>query len=181
MKRWRTAGAVALAATMVASLGAPASGASVRVTDGDDSTMLADILRVRLTHGEKRVKVRVRFDDLAGKASRASQSMSIFLDTDASNGVPEYRFNTGLNRGNDYRLQKVRSWTGQGRHVDECDYRLKIDWSKDVAVMTVPRACLDNPRTVAVGVKSYEDHNDGTGQFDWMTARRAFSAPVPAG
>lgn len=166
---------------MVVSLGAPASAGSVRVTDGDDTTMLADILRVRLTHSDKWVRVRVRFDDLAGSASRASQSMSIFLDTDSSNSVPEYRFNTGLNRGNDYRLQKVKSWTGQGRHVDDCDYRLKINWSEDLAILAVPRACLKNPRKVAAGVKSYEDHSDGTGQFDWMTARRTFSLAVSAG
>lgn len=178
--RSKTAGAVALAAALVAGLGAPASAGSVRVNDGDDSTMLADILRVRVTHTEKWVKVRVRFDDLSGSGSRATQSMSIFLDTDSSNRVPEYRFNTGLNRGSDYRLQKVRSWMGQGRHVDNCGYRLRINWTEDLAVLAIPRACLKNPAKMAAGVKSYEYRSDGTGQSDWMTGRRTFSPAVSA-
>lgn len=182
MKRSRAVGAVGLAAVMVVGLGTPPAFAeTVLVRDGDDSTMLADIHRVRVTHTEKRVKVRVRFDDLAGRAERASQSMSIFLDTDSSKGGPEYRFNTGLNRGTDYRLQKVKSWTDEGSHVGNCNYRLKIDWSKDFARFSVPRACLKNPHRVAAAVKSYEDNSDGTGQLDWMTARREFSPAVRAG
>ncbi|WP_110238617.1 hypothetical protein [Nocardioides gilvus] len=181
MKRSKLAGLVAVTATLVATVAAPASAGSVRVVDGDDSTMLADIHRVRVTHTEKWVRVRIRFDDLAGSGLRRTQALSIFLDTDAARTGPEYRFQTGLNRGTDYRLHKVKSWGAPGRHVDDCGYRLKIDWTRDLATLAVPRACLKDPAKVAAAVKAVEWNNKGTKKVDWMTARRAFSPAVAAG
>lgn len=181
MKRLKAAGVVALAATLVGAMTVPASADTVRVADGSGGTLLADIHRVRVTHTEKTVRVRVRFDDIAGSAARRTQAMSIFLDTDTSSSGPEYRFQTGLNRGTDYRLNKVKSWTARGRHVDNCNYTFKIDWSEDLARLAVPRSCLKDPAKVAVAVKSYEWKGDGTSKIDWMTARRTFSPAVTAG
>lgn len=181
MKRPKAAGVAVLAAVLLAGAAAPASAGTVRVTDGDDKAMLADILRVRVTHSQKWVKVRVRFDDLAGSGLRRTQAMSVFLDTDGSRGGPEYRFQTGLNRGSDYRLHKMKSWVGKGRHVDNCAYRLTIDWTADLATFAVPSNCLKNPTKVAAAVKSFEWDDEGGQQTDWMTARRTFSPAAAAG
>lgn len=180
MKRSKVAGVVAVTAALVVTMAMPASAGSVRVADGDDTTMLADIHRVRVTHTDKTIRVRIRFDDVAGSGLRRTQALSIFLDTKAAGKGPEYRLQTGLNRGTDYRLHKVRSWGATGRHVDDCRYRLKIDWSKDLVTFAVPRRCLKDPAKVGVAVKAVEWDDRGATQVDWLTARRAFTPALAA-
>lgn len=169
--------AVALALPLLTA--APSHAEVVAVPDGDDSTMAADIHRVRVAHRQKSVRVRVTFDDLRA-AIEPGQGLSLWLDTDPADKGPEYRLVSGLNRGTDYSFFKVNRWAGTGRTM-VCNYNLKINWKKDFVVFAAARKCLGKPKTVAVAVKASEQATGGDPQVDWMAGVRTFSPAAARG
>lgn len=157
---------------------APATAETVTVPDGDDTRILADIQKVRVVHSAARVRVRIAFDDLMKRPKKRSQGISVFIDTDHSDKGPEYHFTGGLNAGTDYVLSRVDNWADDGEHVTGCHQRLRINWRKDFAVATIGRACLGDPSTIRVAVKSGEWRKGKGTRYDWLTGRRAFTGPL---
>lgn len=179
-KRKTLAGGAAVALLMIAGLAAPAAAESVRVVDGDDSDAAVDLLRVRVNHAPKQVRVRMVHDNLVRSSLKAGQSVTVFIDTDPDDAGPEYRFMSGLNNGTDYVLQEVDRWGGRGRRLT-CNHRFTISWKKDVAVLRVGRGCLGSPETVSVAVKAQELGHEGQEYVDWLVGPRRWTAPVAAG
>lgn len=179
-KRAGLATAVAAALVAVFGVASPASAATVRVVDGDDSDAAADLLKVRVSHGAKQVRVRTVHDDLVRRALVAQQGLTVYLDTDPDDAGPEYRLVAGLNRGTDYSLQRVDRWNGGGRTL-RCSHRLSIDWKKDVAVVRFGRGCLGRPDQVRVAVRVGEVGHEGQQYVDWLRGPRKYTAWVAQG
>lgn len=180
MNRKTLAACAAAALALPLTVAAPASAAVVTVVDGDDSTIAADVHRVRLAHNPKNVRVRITFDELY-RSSDIGQGMSVYLDTDRRDPGPEFRLVSGLNAGTDYTFESVTRWAGPGEVVTNCTYRLRLNWKKDVATFTAARKCLGRPKRVAVAVHASENLPDGSSASDWMTGRRVFSPSVKVG
>ena len=157
-----------------------ATAAVLVVEDGEDSTMEADIERVRIGHGAKRLRVRVTFDNLV-RGPEPGQSFAVFLDTDEEDPGPEFRLSAGLNRGTDYTFSSITRWQGRGKHVNRCSYDLSVNWKQDVAVFRVPNKCLRRPESVGVAVRVHETFPRSNLKVDWLTGNRLFSDPVAVG
>lgn len=180
MKKSHVLAAAGTALMSVIALVPPANAATVTVVDGNDSPAAADLLRVRVTHAPKQVRVRLVHDDLFYNGIKATQGATIFLDTDPDDAGPEYRFRTGLNGGTDYVLERVNRWQGKGSLVD-CNYLFTISWKDDVAVLSMGRGCLGRPETVKAAVKVGEISHEGEEYIDWMTGPRRFTPAVAMG
>ena len=180
MKKMTLVSAAVLAVTAPLALAPAASAAVVTVADGDDTTMAADIHRVRVAHNPRTVRVRITFDDVR-RELEPGQGLSIFLDTDPKDSGPEFRLVAGLNQGTDYTFASVARWAGPGKEVRGCTYRMTINWKKDVVTFTAARKCLGKPDTVAAAVRAGEQATGGEPQVDWMTGVRKFSPAVAVG
>lgn len=180
MKKSHVVAAAGTALMSVAALVPPASAAAVTVVDGNDSEAAADLLRVRVTHTPKQVRVRMVHDNLFHNGIKAGQGVSVFLDTDPDDPGPEFRLLSGLNGGTDYVFERVGRWQGEGSPVS-CRYQLSISWKDDVAVFTTGRGCLGRPDRVKVAVKVGETSHEGEQYVDWMTGVRRFTPPVEVG
>lgn len=180
MQKRHVLATAAAAVLTVGLLAPPAAAETHRVVDGDDSEAKVDLLRTRVTHAPKQVRVRMVHDNLVRQPTRAGQWVTVFIDTDPDNEGPEYRFSSGLNSGTDYVLDRVGRWQGKGKRLT-CSHNFDISWKNDVAVLRIARKCLGNPRTVAVAVKAEEFAPEGEEYVDWLTAPRAFTAPVARG
>ncbi len=158
--------ACALALTVVGATSAQAASRTFADGPGDvwagntqvpDRTQ-GDILRTTFTHGQHQVVVRTAFADL-----KREGRILIFT---------RLRTNTGAVR--ELSLTASRNhWRGQaslstrrGAPV-ECTAKIShsFDYDTDVAVVRVPRICLDNPRTVQARF----------GVATWDAAQRVFT------
>jgi hypothetical protein len=103
-----------------------------------------DILRTTFTHAQRAVVVRTRFAEL----NREGQHII---------AVTRLRTNTGLVR--DVELHSSRRpgtnrWRGKtilrrpDDKIEPCPIAHRIDYAANLAVVRVPRTCLNNPRTV---------------------------------
>lgn len=171
---------VPVSLVLVAATVLPAQAAEMRLTDRDDPVIHADILRARVVHGTRNVKVRVRFDDIHRSDPRFAQGLTLFIDTDRKNRGPEYAFTTGLNEGTDYALAKVDTWTDEGRRLHSCVMSVKLDWRKDLAVLRFARSCVKSPRSIRVSLQAVE-HVNGATRSDWAPKYRTFTAPLVRG
>lgn len=172
-----TLAAAAAAAAIIAGLGAgPAQAETAVAHDGRDTTMKADILRVRVAHGD-RIRVKATFDNLVKQPRRMSQGATLYLDLDASKPGPELGLSMGLNDGTDYLLGRMRHWRPVGDPV-ACHYRMKLDWVRDTATVTVGADCLGGAHpTVRVALRSAESVNGKTSR-DWLLGRRELTPPI---
>lgn len=180
MKKSHVVAAAGTALMSVVALVPPANAAAVTVVDGDDSVAAADLLRVRVTHAPRQVRVRMEHDDLLYNGIKAGQGVSVFFDTDPEDAGPEYRLTSGLNGGTDYQFEKVGRWQGQGKVV-KCQYRLTISWKDDVVLFTAGRGCFAKPDSIRVAVKVGETSQEGAEYVDWMTGVRRFTPAVQVG
>lgn len=179
----RRTGVLAVATLSLASWAsvAPASAQTLSLDDGDDTSIRADIGKVKVVHGDKRLRVRVEFDDLLRNPTKISQALTIFVDTDAEDKGPEYSFAGGLNSGTDYVLTSIDRWADEGERVADCHQGWKLDWKDDFVVASVGRKCLGKPDTVRVAVKSGEWRKGKGTRYDWLTGRRTFTEWLTAG
>jgi predicted nicotinamide N-methyase len=121
-----------------------------------------DIARTTLTHGAHRVVVRTRFVEL----NRVGR---IFIFTQLRTNTGQVRGLSLTARPNHYRGRAVLE-TRRGTTV-KCAIGRRIDYARNVATVSVPRRCLDNPRTVQakfgvatfMGQRAFADNpiNDG--------------------
>ena len=158
---------------------APAHAGSSVIVDRDDSPALADLLRVTVHNAHGGVTVRLTFDDLVRKASRASQSVGVYFDTKRLRPGPEFGLGSGLNLGTDYQLARMRNWAQTGSPV-VCAYDAEVDWVADTATYVVDQACFGAYDKVRVAVESSEFDGDVV-LSDWLRRIKAFSPWVRRG
>jgi hypothetical protein len=163
----------------------PASAAVDVFTDArGDMPAGADIHRVRVANGEDFVRVKVKHDDLR-RSYRSGTSLGVFVDTDRKRKGAEYVFLGGTFQGSDYALLRADGWKAASRRAVplRCGYRMRLDFTKDTAIVTMDRGCLGSPRAVRVEVRTGDDmgpDGDGTAR-DWLGVRRSFTPWVTRG
>jgi hypothetical protein len=173
-----TLAAGAVAATLLA---APAQAATLSVTDPTDIHHGVDLQKVRVAHGEDRLRVTLTHLNLRRSPSTGA-SGTIFLDTDPDDRGPEYVFAAGLFEGTDYALlttdgYAVGTW---GEPVD-CGYRMRLDYREEKTRTRFSRDCFGDPDSVRVAVKVAGLRTDGSTVVDWLGARRSVTFWVAQG
>jgi hypothetical protein len=170
--------AVAALTTLALGVAAPAMAERIGVSDPADATAsLSDIRRVTVDHGPEQVFVKVAFTELEPRSEAGPSSLAIFLDTNPARKGPEYRLGTGLQRGTDYQLMRVKDWKPVGEPLT-CEHRLRLDFSANVAKFRAARACLRTPDEVRVGVKMTDLYDGSHPVHDWLGAPRSFTTWV---
>lgn len=113
-----------------------------------------DVTRTRLTHGARRVGVRVNYVDLKRKPGEI-QVLNIVMMTDE--GVRRY-------------LQvaaRRRHWSGDSQMYNrrwrpvECSVRHAIDYEANVIKVSFPRRCASTPRWVRFRIGSFVESEGG--------------------
>lgn len=165
---------------------APAAAATAVFTDArGDMPHGADIQRVRVVNdGEVRVKVVHR--NLV-RSYKSGSSLSVFFDTDRRRTGPEFVLQGGTYEGSDYALLKADGWKAAGGQSMplRCDYSMRLDYARDVAVVRVARPCLGNPGAIRVEVKTGGEiarpGEQPTTVVDWLGSPRRFTPWVERG
>ncbi len=175
----RTTAVVLAAIGLSLGLAAPANAESIRVRDGDDAPIKADIQRVVVQH-EARLKVKLRFDDLLKRKDRRVQGLNVYVDLGGTDARPDLMMEAGLWKGADAVLARTgQGGWGLGRRLD-CFSRLRVDWQKETAVAVLGRDCLGRHGRVRVAAVAYETQGDESGT-DWLGDRRTFTSWVHRG
>lgn len=180
MKQIRHAAALTVAtACAVALTSTTAYAEAVVLDDGADATAsLTDIRKVRVDHGEKRLKVRVNFPDLRKKAEAG---LNIYLDRNPRRRGPELALGTPLFSGSDYALVRMKRWQPVGDGPVDCSYNVDLKWKRDVLVFSADRGCFGNADEVRVAMRM-QDTADGSHPItDWLIGRREFTDWLSAG
>lgn len=173
----RTLAATAALAAVV-TLAPAAHAEKIRVVDGADATAsTTDIRTVRVNHGEKRLRVAVRFTDLR---SDGLAGLMTYLDTDDSHRGPEFGIGAPLFSGGDYTLIRMEKWRGYGEPVD-CRYNLQLDYETDRLVFTARRGCFEKAEQLRIAMRMVDHEGDGTPVRDWLSGRREFTDWLTAG
>ena len=184
----RVAVAVLASAAGLGALAGPAAAETAVFEDAaGDLDHGADIRRVRVVNDEQ-VKVRVVHDDLV-RSWESGSSIALFLDTDRTREGAEFVFLGGTFEGADYALLPARGWKrASDRQVPlhGGSYMMRLNYAKDVAVMTFDRAVLGRPKAVRVEVKTGgellpEGDEPATTGRDWLGDRREFTPWVKRG
>jgi hypothetical protein len=154
---------------------APAYAERAKIKDpADASASLTDIRRVVVDHGPKALRVKVGFTDLRAKSDGGGSSLAIFLDTDDSKAGPEFKLGSGLQRGTDYQLLRVRKWKVAGAPLT-CGHHVGLDFDADVLRFRAARPCLGDPSTVRVAVKMTDMYDASHPVTDWLKGPRKFT------
>ena len=161
--------AAALCVALVAATPAAANAASVDDADSvgdmvrngrtpDPERTLNDISHTKLTHGARRVAIKVDYADLKRKAGGRSQYLGIHMVT-----------NEGAHRHIELEA-RPRHWSGtldmykeRWRHMG-CAVRHSIDYQANVLKVRFPRICASNPRWVRfrIGVEVWNHADNAT-------------------
>lgn len=170
------AGLVAVAATVVAA-GPPASAEVVRVDDrtGDGSSgtgegeekPFGDIGKVRIRHGEERVKLTVR----PGPGGTAPDYVDFWVDTRKRLDGPEFVATVSMEvlpRAFVARTSGFRDLDGE----EMCEVRsADLDRRAQVVRVSFPRSCFGEPGRLRVSTQSSMEY----GNADWAPYRRGWS------
>jgi hypothetical protein len=172
-----TTGAAALLAAVLAVslLAGPVSADQARYRDpADASASLTDIRAVSVSHGARRVVVKVRFTDLRARSTGGPSGLTIGIDTDAAVRGPEFRLVTGLQSGTDYQLVAVSRGDVVGEPLT-CAHKVALDFAGDRLSFAAARSCLDSPARVRVAVLMRDDFDSSHPVTDWLGARRSYT------
>jgi hypothetical protein len=160
----------ALSAALVAATPAPAQVRTVDdpdtvgdvITFNDDDAAvpapertLNDVSNTTLTHGARRVAIKVDYVDLKKRAGGDYQSLFIVMKT--NEGVRRY-VSVKARRG--HWSGDVETYNGQSEEV-RCPVRHSIDYEVNVMRLTLPRRCVNNPRWVTFRVSASAQGDDG--------------------
>jgi hypothetical protein len=178
------AAAAVAAGTAALALGgtaAPASAASIGVTDPADVDHGVDLRAVRVVNGEKSVRIVLNHADLR-PSPRTGSAGAVYIDTDPADRGPELVFVGGYYRGTDYQLLHTegfghRNW---GRPVDGF-YVLSMDYDKEQTRMRISRRAVGTEGKIRVSVRVSGEQADGTGVVDWLGEPRSFTRWVARG
>lgn len=122
-----------------------------RSGDGDDYTAAptranADLLGVVLRHGQGRVVLRLRFDDIFVPPEPGGM-FSVFGDVRTNDLGASF----DMVAGRDRRQGRVTVWQRGGR----CEGSSVIDYARDVATISLPTDCLGDPRWVQLSFRTW--------------------------
>ncbi|MCW2795354.1 hypothetical protein [Nocardioides sp.] len=168
--------AVTALAALALGVAAPAMAERIGVSDPADvgGASLSDIRRVTVNHGLEQIFVKVAFTELKPKSEAGPSSLAIFLDTNANKKGPEFLLGTGLQRGTDYQLTRVRDWKTVGQPLT-CDHSLRLDFVANVAKLHAARSCIGTPDEIRVGVKMTDLYDGSHPVHDWLGKPRSFT------
>ena len=178
--RYRTVAITIAAIAALASTAVAAQAAEEIARDGDDSSIAADIKRVRVVHDET-LRVRIKAEDLK-RSSRRVQGAVVYVDTRRSRPGPERMIEMGLWKDADYVVTKARRWHRTGGDL-QCDSSLTVNYRNDWATVELSPDCLGGKhRKVRVAVVTFEriKKKPYTGS-DWLTETRTFTSWVKRG
>ena len=181
IRRALTAAAVLLVPALLVGSTASAGAASRSFDDpAADVRQGVDLERVTVVYGERWLKIRTHHRNLVPRPPY-SAGMSVFLDTDRSDPGPELRFGTGLMDGTDYSLMTTEGFapSRDGDFV-RCDYRLRLDYARDVARLRLAPGCVGGVASVRVAVKAAAEQGR-LRAYDWLGEKRSFTDAVPRG
>lgn len=160
------------------SMAPPASAQVLRLDDGADATAsLTDIRKVRVGHGDRNVRVRTTFPDLA---EESDAWLDVFVDTRRRRRGPEYAIGLPLFSGGDFVLLRMRNWRFVGEPVD-CSYGAKFAWDDDYLRLRFDRGCFNDPRRVRVGMRMHDNADPSHPVVDWLVGRRKWTGWVATG
>ncbi|WP_203336491.1 hypothetical protein [Nocardioides limicola] len=160
MRKLATSLVLALGLSLIPVSAAHAADYTVRDARGDvvtfdmetgeetlSSVANGDIVRTRFVHSNKAVVVRVKFRSLAKQGLFRGDYVRVVTDA-------------GLRR--DVHVSAMSGqWKGDAEMTRpnhkpvDCDLSHRIDYGKNLLTLRIPRACLNNPRWVRVGVASF--------------------------
>jgi hypothetical protein len=175
----RTVTTASIAAVTVLGVAGPAMAERIAVSDPADmgGASLSDIRRVVVDHGPEQLFVKVKFTELKPRSEAGPSSLSIFIDTRPAKKGPEFRLSTGLQRGTEYQLVRVKDWKVVGEPLS-CEHHLRLDFVANVAKFRAARTCLGNPDAVRVGVKMTDLYDGSHPVVDWLGEPRSFTTWV---
>jgi hypothetical protein len=171
-----TIAATGLGVALTAATTVPAAAERVARRDPADvgGASLNDIRRVTVDHRAHKLVVRVRVTDLRRRSQGGPAGLTIRLDTRARRPGPEFGLATGLYRGTDFQLLRMR----HGRPVGEpltCRHDLRLGFASDVVRFEAARSCLGTPRLVRVGVKVTDEFDASHPVTDWLGRRGSYT------
>jgi hypothetical protein len=179
MTKMRVAAAVLVAALVTAALPAAAETwkASDPLGDGGSGTYSSDLVRVKVNHAERRIYIRVRYDEFVGEVLKGH------LDLRRPNPGPEFNwlfapqfapYTTNLYRVDGWGsvLSPGSSWD---LHPCQGLRTRQVSAQPPVFVTGIPRRCLrlggSPPARIRVSVAA----GDAVGGSDWVPGRREWS------
>lgn len=176
--RLRAAIATLVTGAVIVALAPAAHAEKTRVDDGADATAsTTDIRTVRVNHGDRRLRVAVRFPDLR---EDGLAGLMTYFDTDADHRGPEYGLGAPLFSGGDYTLIAMDRWRGYGEPVD-CRYNLQLDYDADRLVLTARRGCFEKADELRIAMRMVDHEGEGKAVRDWLIGRREFTDWLTAG
>jgi len=176
------AAAVVSAAIPALLLSGPAAqAASIGITDPADANHGVDLRAVRVTNGDKALRIVLTHADLR-RDPRSGAGGAVYIDTDPADRGPELVFVGGYYEGTDYQLLHtegfgVKQW---GKPVDGF-HQLTLDYDKEKTRMVISRAALGDVGDVRVAVRVAGERPDGTKVVDWLGEPRSFTQWVSRG
>jgi hypothetical protein len=173
--------AAGAAAALTLGLAAPATAASIAVTDPADVRQGVDLRAVRVDNGERNLTIQLSHTNLR-RDPRAGMGGAVYIDTDPADRGPELVFVGGFFVGTDYQLRAtegfgVHNWKAPVRGF----YEMKLDYAKERTRMTISRKALGGAAKVRVAVRVAGRRTDGTQVVDWLGAPRSFTRWVARG
>ena len=180
----------AVAALGLAGMAGPALAASDGFRDArGDMSQGADIHKVRVTNGEKQLRINVVHRDLV-RSWRSGSSVAVYIDTDRTRTGPEYAFVGGTFEGADYALVRADGFAMKNSRqvpLNGGSYRMTLDYVDDVARISIDQVVLKNPSKVRVEVKTGAEllpegsTGEGNNEVDWLGTPEAFTPWVARG
>jgi hypothetical protein len=120
---------------------------------------IGDVVRTTLRHTTHRVIVRVRYADLA----KTGKGFRLWIDVRDETGKVRI---VGLDAPRRDRNGRVIFMTANGRDLDCAGIRHRIDYDRNLTRLSLPRTCLDTPRSVQFRVLT--EHVRASWEFAWL-------------
>ena len=171
----------AAAALGLGALDAPASAASLRVTDPADVAHGVDLRAVRVVNDDRSVRIVLDHADLR-PAPASGAGGTVYLDTDPADRGPELVLVGGFYDGTDYQLLHTEGFgrSRWGRPVDG-SYLMRLDYDREQTRIRISRAAVGTEGAVRVAVRVSGKRADGTSVVDWLGQSHSFTRWVARG
>jgi hypothetical protein len=186
----RVAAVAAVSALSITGLAGTAMADAAAFYDAKgDMSQGADIQKVRVVNGDKRVRVNIVHRDLV-RSFRSGSSIAVYIDTDRKRTGPEFVFQGATFEGGDYALLPADGFAAKGNRqvpLHGGTYIMKLDFDRDVAQIKIDRVVLGNPGKVRVEVKTGAEllpegsTTPGKNEVDWLGTPESFTPWVAKG
>jgi hypothetical protein len=132
-----------------------------------DTTHPADIVRVVVNHGRETVVVGIHHRNLRFEPENAPKTVRVAYDVDGPTAGPDFYVREPYQADPVVQLRYAEGWGSlHARPVAGCTgERITVSARRDVTKVSVPRACLGDPRRVRVNAfvvtwPSQQERND---------------------